>query len=176
VKLVDAIEKKWIPQARAKTHPMLVRGEMTVSLIGGGTQINFVPDQCWIEIDRRTLPGEDRHTVFAEERTNFEALQREDPEFKAEIGEVSLEDFAMETNANERIVQIAHAASKSVRPGSQIAAAPYGTDASKLSRAGIPSVVLGPGNLAQAHTADEWVEVRQVEQAAQVYQQIMENF
>jgi acetylornithine deacetylase len=54
--------------------------------------------------------------------------------------------------------------------------APYGTDASRLSRAGIPSVVIGPGNSAQAHTADEWIETRQVEQATRIYQEIMEKF
>ncbi len=36
---------------------------------------------------------------------------------------------------------------------------PYGTDASKLAEAGLPIVVIGPGDIAQAHTVDEWIEV-----------------
>ena len=47
-------------------------------------------------------------------------------------------------------------------------AVPYGTDASSLALAGIPSVVFGPGDIAQAHTADEWIELQQVEQAAEI--------
>jgi acetylornithine deacetylase len=176
VKLVAAIEKEWIPRVRARTHPLLERGEMTVSLIGGGTQINFVPDQCWIEIDRRILPGETKDSVYAEMRELLSRLQREDPEFRATIEPGELEDYALETGRDERITQVAHAASRSVAPQSKITAAPYGTDASKLARVGIPSIVIGPGSIAQAHTADEWVDVRQVELAAQVYQRVMEQF
>jgi acetylornithine deacetylase len=44
----------------------------------------------------------------------------------------------------------------------------YFCDAAVLSRAGIPSVVFGPGDIAQAHTADEWIAVRQVERATAV--------
>ena len=45
---------------------------------------------------------------------------------------------------------------------------PYGTDASTIADAGIPSVVFGPGDIAQAHTKDEWIEVAQLEPAAEI--------
>lgn len=82
----------------------------------------------------------------------------------------------METAPTERIAQVAHGICRAIKASAQVLGAPYGTDASKLSRIGIPSVVIGPGSIVQAHTADEWVEVRQVEQAAEVYQRIMEQF
>src|SRR5690606_6813753 len=41
----------------------------------------------------------------------------------------------------------------------------YCTDASSLAAAGAPSVVYGPGSIAQAHTADEWIEIEQLRQA-----------
>ena len=46
---------------------------------------------------------------------------------------------------------------------------PYGTDAKAFSRAGIQTVVLGPGSIDQAHTKDEWVEIDQLEKAVEVY-------
>jgi acetylornithine deacetylase len=46
---------------------------------------------------------------------------------------------------------------------------PFGTDGSKLGRAGIPTIVVGPGDIAQAHTIDEWVAVEQLVQAARFY-------
>jgi acetylornithine deacetylase len=49
----------------------------------------------------------------------------------------------------------------------------YGTDASKMERAGVQCVVFGPGDIAQAHTAVEWVEVGQVETAVEVYARIL---
>jgi len=54
---------------------------------------------------------------------------------------------------------------------------PYGSDASKLSVLGhIPAIVLGPGDIAQAHTDDEWVLIAEVVQAAEIYAQIAVGF
>jgi acetylornithine deacetylase len=47
-------------------------------------------------------------------------------------------------------------------------AARYGTNASVFAAAGVPSVVVGPGSIAQAHTADEWIDLDQVDQAANI--------
>ena len=49
---------------------------------------------------------------------------------------------------------------------------PFGTDAGPLSAAGTPCVVFGPGDIAQAHTKDEWIELEQVQLAAEAYFQI----
>jgi acetylornithine deacetylase/succinyl-diaminopimelate desuccinylase-like protein len=46
---------------------------------------------------------------------------------------------------------------------------PYGTDAGPLGDAGLPCVVFGPGDIAQAHTKDEWIEIEQVQMAAEMY-------
>ena len=48
---------------------------------------------------------------------------------------------------------------------------PYGTHASRFARAGVPAVVFGPGDIAQAHTKDEWIEIAQLDQAAEIYYQ-----
>src|ERR1051325_9316556 len=114
--LIAAIEEDWLPQVRAQKHPLLGGGEMTISLIGGGTQINFVPDQCWIEIDRRTLPGEDSKSVLAELQPILDGLQRKDPDFRGTIGPISLEDFALKTEWSEPIARVGLAACQSVHP------------------------------------------------------------
>ncbi len=51
--------------------------------------------------------------------------------------------------------------------------AAYGTDASILSAAGVPAVVLGPGDITQAHTHDEWLELEQLNKAVEVYLKLM---
>ena len=53
---------------------------------------------------------------------------------------------------------------------------PYGSDASKLSRAGIPSVVIGPGSIDQAHAAVEFVDCEEVERAFEFYRMLMLSF
>ena len=55
-----------------------------------------------------------------------------------------------------------------VRGSHQVGPVPYGTDASTLAEAGIPAVVFGPGNIDQAHTCDEWVDVEEVEMASEI--------
>ena len=55
-------------------------------------------------------------------------------------------------------------------------AVPYGTDASTLALAGIPAVVFGPGDIAKAHTADEWIELSQIDQAADVLFRFVRSF
>ena len=46
---------------------------------------------------------------------------------------------------------------------------PYGTHVLNMAAAGVPSVVFGPGSIDQAHTKDEWIEIRQLEQAAEIF-------
>ena len=50
----------------------------------------------------------------------------------------------------------------------QVHAVPYGTDASTLAEAGVPAVVFGPGNIDQAHTCDEWVDLEEVATASEI--------
>jgi acetylornithine deacetylase len=55
-----------------------------------------------------------------------------------------------------------------MRGSHRVVAVPYGTDASTLAEAGVPSVVFGPGDIAQAHTCDEWVDLDEVEEASEI--------
>jgi acetylornithine deacetylase len=59
---------------------------------------------------------------------------------------------------------------------SRIVGVPYGSDASKLAGAGIPSIILGPGNIDQAHAADEYVDLDQVALAAEFYARTILEF
>jgi len=53
---------------------------------------------------------------------------------------------------------------------------PFGSDASKLSRQGIPSLVIGPGSIDQAHAAVEFVELDEVERAFEFYRNFILRF
>ena len=68
------------------------------------------------------------------------------------------------------------AALDAVRGTHEVVGVPYGTDASTISEAGVPAVVFGPGDIAQAHTCDEWVDLDEVEQASEVlYRMVCEE-
>jgi acetylornithine deacetylase len=154
---------------RARSHPMVGSPTLSVGRIWGGTGVNIVPDRCTIEIDRRTIPGESPEAALAEldaalgrlDDTDASMIERDDP---------FVVDWALDTPRDAAVVRAATAACRDVLGSAEVVGVPYGTDASKLSAlAGIPSVVFGPGSIAQAHTDDEFVPIAELEQAVQVY-------
>lgn len=143
-----------------------------VGTIRGGLQVNFVPDRCRFQLDRRVLPSEDFAAVLDPYRRIAARVAGERPGIAIDVRpDLSIEP--METAAGAPIVASAAAAVRAVTGGASVDGEPYGTDAAKLSAAGIPSIVLGPGSIDQAHAAVEWVDCAQVRQAADVYHRIM---
>ena len=154
-----------------RVHPLLGAATGNVGLIGGGVQVNFVPDRCALQIDRRLLPGERTADVLAAYRAILERLSAADPTVRGELVPPFLVDEALETPADARAVQVAADVAKSLGLDPRPAGVPYGSDASKLSRHGLDCLVFGPGSIDQAHAAVEWIETRQVEAAAEFYRE-----
>jgi acetylornithine deacetylase len=154
----------------AVTHPLLGPATISVGVIKGGVQVNLVPDECSIEIDRRLLPGERADDVLRHYETLLDELKAKHPGFDAFMEDPPLlVDEALDTPASELVVNQATAVLNSMGLNGEPCGVPFGSDASKLSRAGIPTIVFGPGSIDQAHGADEWVELAQVEQAVAFY-------
>ncbi|HIA64671.1 TPA: M20 family peptidase [Candidatus Poribacteria bacterium] len=175
-RLICAIEDKIVPIYNTNTHPLVGSPTLNIGVISGGVQINFVPDQCAIEIDRRTIPGERPIETLALFQQVLSRAQDSDPDLDVTLEEPFLLDEAMETSVDSRIVQIGVEACQTILGEGVTSGVPYGTDASKFTAVGIPAIVLGPGSIDQAHAAVEWVECHQVLQAVDIYQQIMMNF
>jgi acetylornithine deacetylase len=159
------------------THPLLGCPTLNVGVIQGGVQVNFVPDHCAIEIDRRLLPGESAANVVDGYRRLLGKLAGEYRGFNAQIEEpFLLVDEALNTPPNATVVTVAQAVSQSLGLNPEVCGVPFGSDASKLSRAGIPTVLFGPGSIDQAHSVDEFVELDQVTKAAAFYREFILNF
>jgi acetylornithine deacetylase/succinyl-diaminopimelate desuccinylase-like protein len=154
-RIVHVIETDYAAQLRRRKHKLLGAGTVNVGVIRGGTQPNIVPDHCSIQVDRRTLPGETNAGVCRE----ITALLRA-KKLSAKISSVKLGPApALETNPKLPLVQ------NFLRSVGQTKAAgvDYFCDAAVLAAGGIPSVVFGPGDIAQAHTADEWISLVSLE-------------
>ncbi|NPV48767.1 MAG: M20 family metallopeptidase [Armatimonadetes bacterium] len=167
--LIEALRGYAESLGSRQAHPLVGRPTCSIGTIHGGQAPNIVPSECSIVVDRRLLPDEQPEAAEAEVRA---WLTQHCPGVAWEMS-VMLYGIGMDTPVEAPIVGKCADALDRVLGGHEIAGVQYGTDASRLSRAGIPSVVLGPGDIAQAHTADEWVEVAQVEQAVAVYREIM---
>jgi acetylornithine deacetylase len=159
--------KRFADRLRAsRSDPLLGPPTLSVGRIEGGAAVNVVPDSCRIEIDRRLIPGE-RPADAPKDLEDF--LRREegiDFPFVSHPPWMSKEALGPERSGE--LVELLGAAVDAVCGGHQVTAVPFGTDASTLAAARMPAVVLGPGDIAQAHTCDEWVEVDEVGRAAEV--------
>ena len=154
-RIVELLETDYAAQLRRRKHKLLGVATVNVGQISGGTQPNIVPDRCTIAIDRRTLPGETEAGVCRE----IAALLRT-KKLAAIISSAKLAPaLALETNPKLPLVRQFFQSVGQVKP----AGADYFCDAAVLSAGGIPSVVFGPGDIAQAHTADEWISLAELE-------------
>jgi acetylornithine deacetylase ArgE len=149
-------------------HPRLGPRTLNVGTIEGGRTVNTVPDWCQIRVDRRVLPGEALGEVSA---SLGQYLSDEGLAEQVEITEI-LRDPPMELPDDSAWAQAVVAAAQDIAPTSTCAVH-YGTDASKFAEAGMPAVVLGPGDIAQAHTSEEWVELEQVETARRIFRRLL---
>ncbi len=125
-----------------------------------------MPDFCRVEIDRRLVPGEDALSAIKD----FEASLRRDapPDITYECTQPWLSSPALAATGSEQLVARLGSALDAVIGRHEVTAVAYATDAATLAAAGIPSVVFGPGDIAQAHTRDEWVSLDEVAQASEV--------
>ena len=165
-RIVLALETEYASELAARpAHPRLGRPTINVGRIDGGRQPNIVPAECIIDIDRRTLPGETEAGVRREIRA---LLQRQG--LKASFDTLRTSPCEpLETNPDLPLVQaLTRAAGRRTTRGVH-----YFTDAAPLAAGGIPSVVFGPGDIAQAHTEREWLAISQLEKSIHILERFL---
>jgi acetylornithine deacetylase len=162
-KLVSAVERYADRLAATKPDARLGSPALSVGRITGGTSPNTVPDWCCIDVDRRLLPGESATAALAD----FEAFLRAevpDVPFTAEL-RLACPPLAP---VSHPLIDTLGQAIDAVAGRHERHAVAYGTDASTIAEAGMAAVVFGPGDIAQAHTKDEWIALDQLERAAEI--------
>jgi acetylornithine deacetylase len=174
-RVIDALENSAVALKR-NVHPLLGQATLNIGIIRGGVQVNFVPDRCEIEIDRRLLPGEKSDEVFAGYRAMLERLCDGDPAMRVGMEPPSIADEALETPADSLVARTAAKVLQRMGMPSDLVGVPYGSDASKLARHGVPSIIFGPGSIDVAHAAVEYVECHHVIQAEEFYRQFLFSF
>ncbi|MCP4006939.1 MAG: M20 family metallopeptidase [bacterium] len=154
-----------------KRDERLGPGTLSVGLIGGGSAANVVPEEAWLVLDRRLLPGEDENFVRQQLRDLFERTGIDD----VEIDWCRTEKAALGTEDTHASVLACQAALADAGLPTEPDTAAFGTDAGVFTSHGIGGVVFGPGSIEQAHTASEWVETAQVETASAVFRRLLES-
>jgi acetylornithine deacetylase/succinyl-diaminopimelate desuccinylase-like protein len=167
-RIVDALETDYAAQLRTRKHKLLGHATVNVGKISGGAQPNIVPDHCVIAIDRRTLPGETEISV----RREIAALLKS-KNLSANISSAkSVPCLSLETDPKLSLVREFLRSIGQAKP----LGVDYFCDAAVFSAGGIPSVVFGPGDIAQAHTADEWISLSELERGKNLLLQFLSSF
>ena len=140
-------------------HPLMGTASLHASQIAGGRELSVYPDRCVLKLERRTLEGESSALPLREVQDILAALRQEDTEFEGSAG-FMLDRPPYEISADHELPQILANAVSSACPVSMIGVS-FWTDAAILGRAGIPSVLFGPGG-AGLHGKEEYVNLEDV--------------
>ncbi|MCY2982869.1 MAG: M20 family metallopeptidase [Planctomycetota bacterium] len=174
-RIVLAFEQEHVALAQAP-DTLLGPASCNVGKIAGGVQVNFVPDSCVIEIDRRLLPSESVAEVWKHYQNLIDRLKQQVPEMDVRMEEPMLLDEAWTVDPSSAIVLASQNVLKAMGENDQPIGVPFGSDASKLGRAGIPTIIFGPGSIDQAHAAVEYIELQQVARASEFYRRCVLSF
>jgi acetylornithine deacetylase len=151
-----------------RTHPLLGRPSFHASMIDGGIGLSTYPDRCRVQFERRTLPGETASDFTREVEEACARVRAKRPELSVEI----IPGFSQHANEVARDAPIVRALTAAYERTTGAAASIDGlacwTDAALLSAAGVPAICFGPGDIALAHAAEEYVAVDEIHRATDV--------
>ncbi len=158
----------WL-EARLPAFNDPVLGDPTVSLglIRGGSSPNIVPDECRATLDFRETPA--LHEAGGSRRLVEDFFASRDSGQFFALSVIGESCPLLTDPATDGIIRL-----QSI--GSKITTAPWFCDAGRLAEGGIPSVACGPGSIAQAHTRDEYLSIRDLEDGAVFYRRFLETY
>lgn len=175
-KIIQIFQNKIEKQTVCRCDSACKNATVAVSLIQGGTIVNSVPDYCIIHIDRRMIPGETWEVVYQEMQDMVCKELSDNEKMRVIFQKPYLTDPSYGTKLEEDKKQIVKEVLKKHGLHEQIIGLPYGCDASKLAKWGIPVFVFGPGSIEQAHTKEEYIEINQIGKASEVLKDLVLKF
>jgi acetylornithine deacetylase len=161
---LDRVDAEDLPR---HTHPLLGRPSLHAGVIEGGIGLSTYPDRCLVRIERRTIPGESLESVRDEIEGACARVRNRRTTFEAEV-EVLFSQPPSDVPPNAPIVRALGDALRDRGLPASIAGMSAWTDAALLNAAQIPAICFGPGDMALAHAAEEYIEVQEIESATDV--------
>lgn len=161
---LDALDADLLP---VREHPLLGRPSLHASTIEGGIGLSTYPDKCRFTIERRTIPGETTTAVMSEIEDAVARVRVRRPELNATISMI-FEQPPSDVSTEAPIVRALDVALHACGEEVTVMGMSAWTDAAILNDAGIPAICFGPGDIALAHAAEEYVRVDEIERATLV--------
>ena len=158
-----------------RTHPLLGHASLHASTIAGGVGWSTYPERCTLTIERRTVPGESEESVLREVREACARLAARHVGFAA-ASRVVFAQGPSDVAPDAPIVRALAGALEGEGETVTIEGMSAWTDAAILNEAGIPAICFGPGDIRLAHSAEEWVEISEIERATRVLERLAREF
>ncbi|MCW9021543.1 MAG: M20/M25/M40 family metallo-hydrolase, partial [Sedimenticola sp.] len=158
-------------QARYK-NPLFEVEVPTLNLghIHGGDNPNRICASCELQIDLRPLPGMELHSLHEELQQRLETLMA-GSELRLEIITPFPGVPSMETAADTEIVKTAERLT-----GHTASSVAFGTEAPFLQQLGMDTLILGPGDIDQAHQPNEFIGLERIQPMVKVLQDLIRHF
>ena len=169
------LEKLERTREQGKRHRLLGRGSLHASTIHGGVGMSTYPEDCVLSIERRTLPGETAEDAMREIENACAAVRARDPRLDARITQTTSQ-LPSDVSTDAPIVQRLMRALATEGVATKIEGMSAWTDAALLNAAGIPTVCFGPGDIALAHAAEEFVPIAEIETATRVLGRVVKDW
>ena len=166
--LMTALDRYQQKVLMTRTHPLLGRASLHGSTIAGGVGWSTYPERCILRVERRTLPGESTASVLHEVESLLSELRASDSQLAVTV-RIDTAQGPSDVALDSPLVQHLSAACNAVRGAAPpIEGLSAWTDAALLNDAGIPAVCFGPGDIALAHAATEYVPLSEIDTATAV--------
>jgi len=166
--ILNVLEGYEVP---VEPHELLGKCSTSINTIAGGNALNVVPDKCSIMMDIRTLPGQNNQDVVADFERILAGFKSRNPQFDAEVF-VLREMKALETDRGCDFVKDFC----SCVGADETKAVGFATDAPHFVALGAPAVIFGPGKPTLCHKPDEYIDVADLDKAAEHYRQVILSF
>ncbi len=152
-----------------RTHPLLGEATLTCTRLVAGEGLNTVPGRATLTFDYRFLPAQTGREAWQELATLVEGEASRLPAgCTVTVNPPFVDSASMEVPVDHAVVRRLQRACGRFGRSTEVTGVPFGSDASKLTRAGTPTIIFGPGSIDQAHTAAEFVSLAEVALAANV--------
>jgi acetylornithine deacetylase len=157
----------WVAAAVSKAEQMGTEGHrpcFNVGKVHGGIKSNVIADKANLHWSARLSPG-DSNENFLDLMAGLDT--RDSAQWQVPFSGPPLPTDGMDISHAKVFVE-----KHDIEAGPAV---DFWTEASLFAQAGIPAIVLGPGNIAQAHVLDEWVSIEQLERALKIYTKLVKN-
>jgi acetylornithine deacetylase len=173
--LLAQLEKLERTRESGPRHQLLGRGSLHASKIQGGVGMSTYPELCNLAIERRTLPGESAEKALGEIRDACAKVRSEHPQFAARVT-LNTAQLPSDVPVDSPIVKRLRGALEREGVPVKIEGLSAWTDAAPLNEAGIPTICFGPGDIALAHAAEEFVPIEEIDVATRVLTRVVREW